>query len=283
MNDNEKATASPGEQAPPPNTPAARWLSDRNGCATQEWKDGFNTCASYYARATSPESAQERAEGVHGVSCREEWQKRCVEAGFKYWRAPDAHGVECTHEQALALLRDLLGVEVDFAASTEPPTAAEQCTCPKGAHPMFALTDTDCPYHTAKPAAQEAHAVAFRWSGPQDGGWSQWYGIDDNREWYEQALEHASNCGEKIQYAYSPAPSVACMWSDATKPQWFFIADLTDLVLPNDAKTPVYRTRDPITAITDFRARKECEAAMQALDTALASAESLPERRDGEG
>lgn len=48
------------------------------------------------------------------------WQQRCLDIGFEYWRAPDAHGVECTHEQALALLRDLLGVEVDFKASIKP-------------------------------------------------------------------------------------------------------------------------------------------------------------------
>jgi hypothetical protein len=47
----------------------------------------------------------------------DKWQERCLEIGFKYWRAPDAHGVECTHEQALELLRDVLGVEVDFVAA----------------------------------------------------------------------------------------------------------------------------------------------------------------------
>lgn len=42
-------------------------------------------------------------------------QRRCVEMGT-YWRAPDAHGVNLTIEQATELLRDALGVEVDIAA-----------------------------------------------------------------------------------------------------------------------------------------------------------------------
>jgi hypothetical protein len=52
-----------------------------------------------------------------------DWQQRCLDAGFKYWRAPDAHGVTCTVEQATALLADLLGVEVEIAhpsASVQP-------------------------------------------------------------------------------------------------------------------------------------------------------------------
>jgi hypothetical protein len=44
----------------------------------------------------------------------ERWQDRCLEIGFKYWRAPDAHGVTCTQEQALELLREVLAVEVEI-------------------------------------------------------------------------------------------------------------------------------------------------------------------------
>ena len=40
-------------------------------------------------------------------------QRQCVEWGA-YWRAPDAHGVELTPEQALQLLRTALGVEVEI-------------------------------------------------------------------------------------------------------------------------------------------------------------------------
>lgn len=41
-------------------------------------------------------------------------QRRCVDWGA-YWRAPDAHGVHLTSEQAVELLRDVLGVEVEIA------------------------------------------------------------------------------------------------------------------------------------------------------------------------
>lgn len=44
---------------------------------------------------------------------REALQKKCVDFGA-YWRAPDAHGVELTHEQAVELLRDALLVEVEI-------------------------------------------------------------------------------------------------------------------------------------------------------------------------
>lgn len=42
------------------------------------------------------------------------WQKRCVELGFVYTRAPDDHYVDCTQEQAAELLREVLGVDVHF-------------------------------------------------------------------------------------------------------------------------------------------------------------------------
>jgi len=43
----------------------------------------------------------------------ERLQRQCVAWGA-YWRASDAHGVELTPEQALQLLRDALGVEVEI-------------------------------------------------------------------------------------------------------------------------------------------------------------------------
>ncbi len=46
-------------------------------------------------------------------------QQQCVDWNV-YWRAPDAHGVNLTHEQALELLRDALGVEVEIAAPAQP-------------------------------------------------------------------------------------------------------------------------------------------------------------------
>jgi hypothetical protein len=47
-------------------------------------------------------------------------QQRCSDWGV-YWRASDAHGVDLSLEQAIDLLRDALGVEVEIAAL--PPTA----------------------------------------------------------------------------------------------------------------------------------------------------------------
>lgn len=41
-------------------------------------------------------------------------QERCIAEGFKYWRAPDAHGVTCTKEQAENMLAAVLGVEVEI-------------------------------------------------------------------------------------------------------------------------------------------------------------------------
>lgn len=48
-------------------------------------------------------------------------QSRCLEWGV-YWRAPDAHGVDLSIDQAADLLRDALGVEVNIAA----PSVAER-------------------------------------------------------------------------------------------------------------------------------------------------------------
>lgn len=45
---------------------------------------------------------------------RKDVQKKAIEYGFEYWRAPDSHGVECTTPQAVDFLQDLLGVEVEI-------------------------------------------------------------------------------------------------------------------------------------------------------------------------
>lgn len=62
-----------------------------------------------------------RVEGGEGApaatneTTRTDWQARCQELGFKYWRAPDAHGVECSVEQATELLSQVLGVGVEIS------------------------------------------------------------------------------------------------------------------------------------------------------------------------
>ena len=48
-----------------------------------------------------------------------ELQQRCSDWGV-YWRAPDAHGVVLTVEQAAELLRDALGVEVEIKSPAHP-------------------------------------------------------------------------------------------------------------------------------------------------------------------
>ncbi len=48
------------------------------------------------------------------VSLRETWQQKCLDLGFEYWRAPDAHGVTCTPAQAVEFMQDALGVEVEI-------------------------------------------------------------------------------------------------------------------------------------------------------------------------
>ena len=47
-------------------------------------------------------------------------QQKCSDWGT-YWRAPDAHGVILNEEQARELLRDALGVEVDFTSAQPSP------------------------------------------------------------------------------------------------------------------------------------------------------------------
>lgn len=44
-----------------------------------------------------------------------EWnQQKCLDLGFEYWRAPDAHGVKCTKAQAVEFIQEMLGVEVEI-------------------------------------------------------------------------------------------------------------------------------------------------------------------------
>lgn len=57
--------------------------------------------------------------GEPADTLRQRLQQQCTDWGT-YWRASDAHGVDLTHEQALELLRDALGVEVAIAAPLPP-------------------------------------------------------------------------------------------------------------------------------------------------------------------
>ena len=50
---------------------------------------------------------------------RSDIQKKAIEHGFRYWRAPDAHGVDGTVQQAIRLLQDLIGVEVGIGGDED--------------------------------------------------------------------------------------------------------------------------------------------------------------------
>lgn len=62
-----------------------------------------------YALASEATTASGLVDGL----C-ERLQRKCYDWGT-YWRAPDAHGVNLSREQALELLRDALGVEVEIS------------------------------------------------------------------------------------------------------------------------------------------------------------------------
>jgi hypothetical protein len=59
-------------------------------------------------------------------------QQKCSEWGT-YWRASDSHGVVLSQAQALELLRDALGVEVEFS---EDLAAQGAPLCPVSHHPQ---------------------------------------------------------------------------------------------------------------------------------------------------
>ena len=56
------------------------------------------------------------------------WQERCLAAGFRYARASDDHWVECTQEQAVDLLRDVLGVDVQIDPAPDHTASENEST-----------------------------------------------------------------------------------------------------------------------------------------------------------
>jgi hypothetical protein len=76
------------------------------------------------ALASPPEQA--------APTMRERLQQKCSDWGT-YWRASDAHGVELSHEQAVELLADALGVEVEVAPPLGlSPQRCAGCDIPNG-------------------------------------------------------------------------------------------------------------------------------------------------------
>ena len=96
------------------------------------WEDSGNTQGEHHEtlreiinsaraalQAPSPEAGESEPKlSVQGLAA--QLQQQCVDWGA-YWRASDAHGVNLSVEQAVELLRDALGVEVEIAALPAQP------------------------------------------------------------------------------------------------------------------------------------------------------------------
>ena len=82
---------------------ARRWYERRHIALAEHWR-------SMLAAAPTPPADAGRRGFWRDL------QKRCVDWGA-YWRAPDAHGVHLSIEQAVELLQDVLGVEVEIKSN----------------------------------------------------------------------------------------------------------------------------------------------------------------------
>lgn len=94
----------------------------------------------------------------------EDWQQRCLDLGFVYGRAPDDHWVECTQEQAAALLRDVLGVDARFIESPVIQSKAEEwqpTPCPTCGG-FCGDEGKTCAEQAAEEAANEVHQYRLR-------------------------------------------------------------------------------------------------------------------------
>ena len=74
------------------------------------------------AALAEPVQEQEQAEPMPPDTLCEELQRWCSNRKL-YWRAPDAHGVKCSVEQAAELLVMALGVEVEIEPAQPAPAA----------------------------------------------------------------------------------------------------------------------------------------------------------------
>lgn len=81
--------------------------------------------------ATEAALAGSQEEGVGVKDWRETLQLKCTDWGA-YWRAPDAHGVELTYIQALELLNDVLGVEVNIITAANRKATTPDAAAPDG-------------------------------------------------------------------------------------------------------------------------------------------------------
>ncbi|HDR8927272.1 TPA: hypothetical protein QDA78_003699 [Burkholderia vietnamiensis] len=102
---------------------------------------------------------------------REDMQNKALEHGLKYWRAPDAHGVEGTKQQTVDLLQDLLGVEVEIKdASQDRPWEIAGIDVPDDEREVMVFLNGDC--------------ALCDWDGRKGGGWGIRLGFYDHNKRY---------------------------------------------------------------------------------------------------
>jgi hypothetical protein len=103
-----------------------RYMYDADGNYHHDgyiWQDSGDAFRIWQAALSSAQ--QEAPEARPDTLCGR-LQQQCSDWGV-YWRGPDAHGVNLSHQQAVELLRDALGVEVEIAAPLPPTGPCDGC------------------------------------------------------------------------------------------------------------------------------------------------------------
>lgn len=153
-------------------------------------------------RASHP-PAPEQASVEHPVTLRDALQKRCYEWGT-YWRSSDAHGVKLNTEQALELLRDALGVEVEIAATPTAEPAVE--AVPKGWKLVPVEPSSDMLDRAVAFALMSVLTGDYKWSQYMTDLWGRFLSAvpaapeaakPDNWQQYAQDGENAQQCIER--------------------------------------------------------------------------------------
>ena len=132
----------------------ARWLE--GGCDPLAAAKEIRACLAKLDAAPAAPVAT-----WHGIN-REAVQRVAIEHGFVYWRAPDAHGVKGTIQQATGLLQYLLAVEVEIN-----PDEPECATC--NGNGMIGGQSFYAPDEGGVPCPDCAQAVAADGAVPQLG------------------------------------------------------------------------------------------------------------------
>jgi hypothetical protein len=111
-----------------------RTAMDENGAAKVAYATLMN-CARVMAKIDAALADAQKAPQPE-PTLKDRLQSRCIQWNA-YWRAPDAHGVILTLEQATELLVDALGVEVEIEKAPQPRTAEP---APDSAEKLAALS-----------------------------------------------------------------------------------------------------------------------------------------------